>query len=109
MNERAAELDRRYFAASNVTASAYGAYYIHNLHFILYARLMQGRKAEALRASEEMSKAMAPMMTAMPEMAQMMQGLLAVPVLAQVRLAEWDSLLMLPQPNDRWTDRKSVV
>ncbi|MBZ5582924.1 MAG: zf-HC2 domain-containing protein, partial [Acidobacteriia bacterium] len=48
--ERAAEVDRKYFASSNVTGSAYSGYYVHNLHFILYSRLMQGRRAEALRA-----------------------------------------------------------
>ncbi len=99
VNERAAEMDRRYFAASNVTSSAYSGYYIHNLHFVLYARMMQGRKAEALRAAEEMSRGMAPMMSAMPEMAQMMQAFQAVPVFAQIRLGEWDSLLKIPQPN----------
>jgi len=99
VNERAAEVDRRYFAASNVTASAYSGYYVHNLHFILYARLMQGRKAEALRAAGEMKQAMSPMITAMPAMAQMMQPFAAVPVFAQVRVAGWDAILKLPQPN----------
>jgi hypothetical protein len=40
------------------------------------------------------------MITSMPEMAQMMQPFMSVPVLAQVRLAEWDSLLRLPRPKD---------
>lgn len=101
VNERAAEVDRRYFASSNVTTSAYSGYYVHNLHFILYSRLMQGRKAEALRAADELGRAMTPMMTAMPEMAQMMQPFAAVPVLARVRLAEWESLLKLPRPEDK--------
>lgn len=94
LNERAAEMDRRYFAATNVTG-AYNGYYIHNLHFVLYAREMQGRKSDALKAAAEMSKGMAPMAAAMPEM---MDGFSAVPWLAQVRFGEWDTILKLPQP-----------
>ncbi|HSR07940.1 MAG TPA: hypothetical protein VLM42_12370 [Bryobacteraceae bacterium] len=101
VNERAAEVDRRYFTSSNVTTSAYSGYYVHNLHFILYSRLMQGRRAEALRATEELGRGMAPMMTAMPEMASMMQPFAAWPVFAQVRLGEWDAVLKLPRPDEK--------
>jgi tetratricopeptide (TPR) repeat protein len=101
VNERAAELDRRYFASSNVTTSAYSGYYVHNLHFILYSRLMQGRRAESLRAAEELGRGMAPMLTAMPEMAAMMQPFAAWPVFTQVRLGEWDALMKLPRPDDK--------
>ena len=34
VNERAAEVDRRYFAATGVTDGSYPMYYLHNLHFI---------------------------------------------------------------------------
>ena len=101
MNERAAEVDRKYFASSNVTSSAYSGYYIHNLHFILYSRMMQGRRAEALRAAEELERGMAPMMTAMPEMASMMQPFAAWPVFAQIRLGEWDAVMKRPRPDDK--------
>ena len=101
VNERAAELDRRYFASSNVTTSAYSGYYVHNLHFILYSRLMQGRRTESLRAAEELGRGMAPMMTAMPEMASTMQPFAAWPVFAQVRLGEWDAVMKLPRPDDK--------
>ena len=101
VNERAAELDRRYFAASNVTTSAYSGYYVHNLHFILYARLMQGRRAESLRAAEDLERGMAPMMAAMPAMAPAMQPLAAWPVFAQVRLGEWDAVMKLPRPDEK--------
>ena len=34
VNERAAEVDRQYMAATGVTQSAYVGYYIHNMHFV---------------------------------------------------------------------------
>ena len=101
VNERAAEVDRKYFAASNVTSSAYGGYYVHNLHFILYSRLMQGRRAESLKAAEEMGSGMAPMLTAMPEMAAMMQPFAAWPVFARLRLGDWEAVLKVPRPDDK--------
>ena len=55
VNERAAEVDRQYFAATNVTAGSYGMYYAHNLHFIAYARWMQGRGADGIRAANALA------------------------------------------------------
>ena len=48
VNERAAEVDRQYFATTGVTEGSYPMYYVHNLHFIAYARWMQGRKADGV-------------------------------------------------------------
>src|SRR5262249_33751488 len=96
VNERAAEVDRQYFASTNVTAGSYAGYYVHNLHFVLYAREMQGRKKEALEAAAEMSKAMAPMQAAMPDM---VDGFIARPWLALARFGEWDAILKLPEPS----------
>ena len=47
VNQRAGQVDREYFAASNVTG-VYNMYYVHNLHFVAYARSMQGHRAETL-------------------------------------------------------------
>src|SRR3954471_15303161 len=68
VNERAAEVDRQYFATTGVTEGSYPMYYVHNLHFIAYSRWMQGRKADGFKAAETMLSAMAPMAEAMPEM-----------------------------------------
>ena len=44
-------------------------YYVHNLHFVAYARSMQGHRAEAVKAAKEMSEAIMPAVDVMPEMA----------------------------------------
>ncbi len=95
VNERAADVDREYFAASNVQAGTYSPYYLHNLHFVLYARMMQGRKADALRAAQTFTREVAPMETVMPEMADMF---LPIATLAHVRFGEWDQLLRSTPP-----------
>ena len=96
VNERAVEVDREYLAQSK-TSSGYGMYYAHNLHFIAYARWMQGRKTDGLRAAGELADAIAPMIATMPDMADAFN---AVTVFGRVRFRDWDGILNLRQPND---------
>jgi tetratricopeptide (TPR) repeat protein len=90
VNDRAAEVDRQYFARTGVMGSYYG-YYLHNLHFILYARSMQGRVAATMAAGHQLSDSA----KAMPEMAGMFN---AIVTMAQVRLYRWDDVLGLAKP-----------
>ena len=105
VNERAAEVDREYFAASNVTGGSYTPYYLHNLHFILYARMMQGRNTDALRAAEMLSANMQPLVEAMPEMGDMF---LPVPMFAYVRFGEWDTVLKMAPPKEEMKTSTAV-
>lgn len=97
VNERAAEVDRQYFATTGVTGGSYPMYYAHNLHFITYARSMQGRQADTLKAAETLASAMAPMAEAMPEMAD---AFIPVPRLFLLRFQQWDAVLQVPKPKD---------
>jgi tetratricopeptide (TPR) repeat protein len=97
VNERAAAVDREYLSRTQVTEGGYGPYYVHNLHFIAYARWMQGRMADGLHAADEMSAAMAPMVEAMPEMADSFNS---VTIYGRVRFHDWDGILKAPQPKD---------
>ncbi len=95
VNERAAQVDREYFAKTGVTDGPYPMYYWHNLDFIVYARSMQGRRADTRKAEDDLAAAMAPMAAAMPEM---MDGFLPATRFGLLRFGEWDALLQLPQP-----------
>jgi tetratricopeptide (TPR) repeat protein len=97
VNDRAAAVDREYFAAANIDGNSYSPYYFHNLHFILYARSMQGRKADSLRAADELTAAAAPMAKTMPDMTD---TFVAAPILAFVRFSDWDRVLTTPKPAD---------
>ena len=98
VNQRAGQVDREYFAASNVTG-AYNMYYVHNLHFVAYARSMQGHRAETVKAAKAMSEAILPAADVMPEMAD---AFLAVALLTQVRVQAWDEILKMPQPAEKF-------
>src|SRR5439155_6326568 len=55
VNERASAVDREYFAATKVIGS-YAMYYAHNLHFVAYARSMQGRRVETVKAAQALAE-----------------------------------------------------
>jgi tetratricopeptide (TPR) repeat protein len=95
LNERAAALDRDYLATSQVGQSGYHAYFVHNLHFVTYAREMQGNKAAFEKAAEDIGSALAPMAAGMPEMAD---AFTTVTYFGRVRFGEWDIILKLPEP-----------
>ncbi len=94
-NDRAAELDRRYFEETNVQG-AYQMYYAHNVHFIAASRQMQGRKADTLKAALELEKIAAPFAAAMPDMADPF-----VPYrwFMLERFQQWDDILAVPKPD----------
>lgn len=97
VNERASQLDREYFAATGVE-SAYVGYYLHNMHFIAYARSMQGRGAEAIAAADRIAADAAPLLAAMPEN---VEPFAAYPWLMRVRFGQWDELLKMPEPAEK--------
>ncbi len=96
VNERAAQVDREYMQATGVEESAYAGYYIHNLHFIAAARGMQGRKAETMRAAEDIAGAVGPHAKAMP---MMVDAFMPATLFAALRFNDWDAILNAPAPD----------
>ena len=94
VNERAAQMDREYFAKTGVTGNYY-PYYLHNLQFIIYSRAMQGRLADTKAAVEQMAAALKPVMDTMPEMADFFSG--SIPM-AELRVYQWDEVLARGRP-----------
>lgn len=98
LNERASAVDREYISATNVTMGSYEPYYVHNLHFVVYARAMQGNRAEALKAAVVIAGAATSMAVAMPDMADYY---LTQALFARIRTLAWDEVLKTPQPADK--------
>lgn len=96
VNERAAQVDREYMQITGVEESAYAGYYIHNLHFIAAARGMQGRKADTVRAAENIAAAAKPHIKAM---AMMVDAFMPAPIFAALRFNDWDAVLSMPKPD----------
>jgi len=97
-NERAAEVDRQYMSATGVTASSYAGYYIHNLHFVAYARAMQGRMADAIRAADTLASTAGPFVQ---DMAMMVDAFVPARLFALLRFQRWDDILAEKPPDSR--------
>ncbi len=97
VNERAARVDNDYFARTGVQ-SGYLGYYLHNLHFVAYARAMQGRAAESIKAADLLAHESAHAAETMPEMADCF-----VPhtIFTRVRFGRWDEVLSLARPHPK--------
>ncbi len=93
VNQKAAELDRVYFASIG-GPSYYTPYWVHNLHFLAAARAMQGRYAEAREAMREAARQLEPI----ARMNQGFEAFLAMPYLIEVRFQKWEKILSMPEP-----------
>jgi tetratricopeptide (TPR) repeat protein len=98
LNERASAVDREYMAATNITFGTYTPYHVHNMHFIAYARWMQGRRDDAIKAADAVAEAMAPMAEMIPDMTD---AFVAQPIFARVYTLAWDEMLKMPQPGEK--------
>lgn len=98
VNERAVAVDREYFKTTLVTGGSYEPYYLHNIHFIVYARSMQGRRRQALAAAQQLAQAGGELAAPMPEMADFF---LSVPAFALVRFGDWEQILEMPKPGEK--------
>jgi tetratricopeptide (TPR) repeat protein len=98
VNERAVAVDREYFDKTKVTGGTYEPYYWHNIHFVMYARIMQGKKKDALEAAKQLAAASSEMASAMPEMAD---AFTAVSIFTYVRFSDWDTILNMTAPEGK--------
>jgi tetratricopeptide (TPR) repeat protein len=88
-NERAVQADEHYFHKTGVQGG-YMGYYAHNLHFLVAARMMQGRMEEAYTAAVKMAKVGEPMLE---EAAGFFEAIVPTPWFVLVRFREWDRML----------------
>ncbi len=96
VNLRAAQADEEYIQQVGAAVGPYqSGYYPHNLDFVVYARMMQGRFGDAMKAAEKMAAIALPAFDAMPDMAEFV---LAKRWFARVRFRRWDEILALPEP-----------
>jgi tetratricopeptide (TPR) repeat protein len=100
VNENAIKVDEAYFAgdavAGNMTYQA--GYYPHNMHFLVASASLEGRRADALRAAEQVRATVHADMLRDPGFGGMMQHMQITPLFAKVRFGLWDEVLAEPAP-----------
>jgi hypothetical protein len=94
-NQQAVKVDEAYFAgdraADNMTYDV--GYYPHNIHFFVASASMEGRRADALRAADEVRAKMHADMLRDPGMGGMVQHFHLTPLFTRMRFGMWDEIL----------------
>lgn len=97
-NEHAVHADETYILDQNPGMGMYTAgYYPHNYDFMAFAAMMIGRSQMAIDSAEKVTSLLPPEMFGSPGM-DFLQHWSVRPLLMQVRFAQWDALLALPEP-----------
>jgi tetratricopeptide (TPR) repeat protein len=94
-NREAIAVDEQYFGRSPSDPVYRGAYYPHNIHFVMVSALMGGDGRTALEAAGKLDKAISPeLVKAFPSL----QPVKSAPYFSHVQFSSPDTLLALPDP-----------
>src|ERR1700682_2061570 len=94
-NQKAAQADQAYLAASGAQGIYSMMYYSHNLHFIAMCAAMNGNYAESRRGAQMLAANVGPHVKDMPPL----EGFMTVPLAIEVRFHKWNESLKAPQPD----------
>lgn len=96
-NERAIAADNAYFAKAP-EPEFYSIYYIHNVHFLAYAAMMEGRYETAMQAARRLEREVPE--DFLRNYASFADGLMATPLHVMIRFGKWDDILAEPEAED---------
>jgi tetratricopeptide (TPR) repeat protein len=101
-NQQAIKVDEAYFKGDAVPGNMMYqvGYYPHNIHFFVASASMEGRRADALKAAEEVRGKMHGDMLRDPGMGGMVQHMNLTPLYTKIRFGMWDDVLAEPAPPD---------
>jgi len=96
-NERAIEVDTAYFSVAP-PPRFYRIYYVHNIHFLAYASMMEGRYEAAMAAARRLESDVPEQFVR--EYVTIADGLMSTALHVMVRFGRWDDILKEPAPAD---------
>jgi tetratricopeptide (TPR) repeat protein len=101
-NQAAVRADRR-FVRREGPLNFYSLYRAHDLHFVVYSAMFEGRSQVALDAADELSGQLTPELLAIesPPMADWLEAFVPLRVHVLVRFGRWDELIATPLPDDQ--------
>jgi tetratricopeptide (TPR) repeat protein len=95
-NEEAAKADRSYIAACQVQGFYPGVYYPHNMHFLWYALMFQGRAERSLEAAKQVASYAASPLCGTDVFEK--PRLTWLPLVTHMRFGRWADVLAAPEP-----------
>lgn len=101
-NFAAVQADRR-FVDREGPLNFYSLYRAHDLHFIVYSAMFEGRSRIALQAADELADQLTPELLSIesPPMADWLEAFVPLRIHVLVRFGRWDELIAHPLPQDR--------
>lgn len=95
-NQRAIKADEAYFAKAPAP-DFYSVYYIHNVHFLAYAAMMEGQYKVALAAARKIEKALPPAF--LKKYVTIADGFMPTSLYVMMRFGRWQDVLAEPEPD----------
>lgn len=96
-NQRAIAADEAYFAVAP-PPEFYNIYFLHNLHFLAYAAMMEGRYETAIHAARKISEKIPPEF--LKNFVTVADGFTSTALHVLIRFGKWDEILAEPAPED---------
>ncbi|HVS17428.1 MAG TPA: hypothetical protein VMT18_02425, partial [Planctomycetota bacterium] len=92
-NARAIAADGAYFAVAPAP-DFYSLYFVHNIHFLAYASMMNGDRASALEAAEQLERELPPEFV--ENYVRIADGLTPLGLHVYIRFGDWREILRVP-------------
>jgi tetratricopeptide (TPR) repeat protein len=96
-NTRAVAADRAYFAVAP-EPDIYSIYYAHNLHFLAYASMMEGRFETAIKAARDLEREIPERV--LRKYGSLIEGIMPTTFHVLIRFGRWQEILEEPEPPD---------
>jgi tetratricopeptide (TPR) repeat protein len=97
-NQRAIQADEAYFAVAP-KPKFYSVYFLHNVHFLAYAAMMEGRYQTAIDAARKIEQRIPPEF--LKEFVTLADGFTTTGLHVMLRFGRWNDVLAEPEP-DSW-------
>lgn len=94
-NERAIKADEAYFAVAP-KPDFYSLYFVHNVHFLAYASMMEGRYQAALGAARKLERQIPP--DFLKNYVKIADGFMPTTLHVMIRFGKWEEILNEPEP-----------
>ena len=95
-NELAITADRAYFEVSAKEKGFYQLYYGHNLHFLAFASMMEGRYETAILAARDLESEISE--SFIRERPELIEGIMSTSLHVMIRFGKWEEILNEPEP-----------
>jgi tetratricopeptide (TPR) repeat protein len=94
-NERAIQVDRDYFAVAP-PPNFYSLYFVHNIHFLAWSAMMEGRYETAMTAARDLEAGIPA--DFLRDWTFVADGFMPVTYHVMIRFGKWDEILAEPEP-----------